>query len=96
MIYPSKAPECKIETESENRIWWVMNVMYSKFIRRDLNKFRQGGKSLKLQLCRHFLVEALLVIEPPNIVPPSENAVGTAVILDFFITSILLMISWLQ
>ena len=29
-------------------------------------------------------MEALLVIEPPNIVPPSENAVGTAVILDFF------------
>ena len=60
--------------------------MYSKFIRRDLNKFRQGGKDLKLQLCRavilDFLVEALLVIEPPNIVPPSENAVGTAVILD--------------
>ena len=61
--------------------------MYSKFIRRDLNKFRQGGKNLKLQLCRqHFLVEALLVIEPPNIVPPSENAFGTAVILDFLIS----------
>ena len=30
-------------------------------------------------------MEALLVIEPPNIVPPSENAVGTAVILDFII-----------
>ena len=28
-------------------------------------------------------MEALSVIEPPNIVPPSENAVGTAVILDF-------------
>ena len=58
--------------------------MYSKFIRRDLNKFRQGGKNLKLQLCiQHFLVEAHLVIQPPNIVPPSENAVGTAVILVF-------------
>ena len=30
-----------------------------------------------------FFVCVLLVIEPPNIVPPSENAVGTAVILDF-------------
>ena len=29
MIYPSKAPECKIETESENRIRWDINVMYS-------------------------------------------------------------------
>ena len=59
--------------------------MYSKFIRVDLNKFRQGGGNLKLQLCKqHFLVEALLVIEPPNIVSPSENAVGTAVILDFY------------
>ena len=43
-------------------------------------KFRLGDKNRKLQLCRqHFLVEALLVIEPPNIVPPNENAVGTAV-----------------
>ena len=38
-------------------------------------------------------MEALLVIEPPNIVPPSENAVGTAVILDFFMN---LQIDWLQ
>ena len=63
--------------------------MYSKSIRLDLNKFRQGEKNLKLQLCRqHFLVESLLVIKPPNIVPPSENAVGTAVILDFLFFSV--------
>ena len=50
-----------------------------------LRNSAKGEKNLKLQLCRqHFLVEALLVIEPPNIVPPSENAVGTAVILDFY------------
>ena len=50
-------------------------------------KFRLGDKNRKLQLCRqHFLVEALLVIEPPNIVPPNENAVGTAVkFLIFFL-----------
>ena len=28
-------------------------------------------------------MEALLVIEPPNTVPPNENTAGTAVILDF-------------
>ena len=33
-------------------------------------------KNLKLQLCRqHFLVEALLLIEPAKIVPPNENQV---------------------
>ena len=54
-------------------------------MRLDLNKFCQGGKNLKLQLWRQpFFVEALLVIVPPNIVPPSENAVGTAVILYFY------------
>ena len=58
--------------------------MYSKFIGLILRNSANGEKNLKLQLCRqHFLVEALSVIEPPNIVPPSENAVGTAVILDF-------------
>ena len=30
-----------------------------------------------------FLVEALLFIEPPSIVPPNENAPGIVVILDF-------------
>ena len=32
-----------------------------------------------------FVKTALLVIEPLNIVPPCENAVGTAVILDFLL-----------
>ena len=61
--------------------------MYSKFIRLDLNKFRQWGKESKitaLQTAFSFGVIALLVIQPPIIVPPSENAVGTAVILEFF------------
>ena len=59
--------------------------MYSKFIRLDLNKFRQGGKNLKLQLCRqHFIVEALLVIEPPNIVPPS---IGVGILGDWGVPS---------
>ena len=33
-------------------------------------------------------MEALLVFEPPNILPPSENAVGTAIILDFYYSSV--------
>ena len=33
----------------------------------------RGSKNLKLQLCRqHFLVEALLIIKTPNLVPPME------------------------
>ena len=57
-----------------------------KFIKKIQSSSAKRIKNLKLQLCRqHFLVEALLVIEPPNIVPPDENAVGTAVILDFSI-----------
>ena len=41
-------------------------------------KFLLGDKNLKSKLL-------LLVIEPPNIVLPNENAVGTAVIFDFLI-----------
>ena len=43
-------------------------------------------KNPKLQLCgQHFLLEALSIHQPPNIVPPKEHAVGTAAILDFLV-----------
>ena len=46
-----------------------------------------GYKSKITAVQTAFLAEALLVIEPPDIVPPNENAVGTAVILYFFSVS---------
>ena len=42
----------------------------------------------KLQLCRQdFLLEALSIHQPPNIVPPKEHVVGTAAIWDFCFVS---------
>ena len=62
------------------------NISYcTKFNTKIQSNSAKGIKNIELQLCRqHFIVEALLVIEPPNIVPPNENAVCTATILDFF------------
>ena len=54
---------------------------YTKFIKKIQSSSAKRIKNRRLQLCSlHFLVEALLVIEQPNIVSPNENAVGTAVI----------------
>ena len=41
-------------------------------------------KDPKFQLCRQdFLLEALSIHQPPNIVPPKEHAAGTAAVLEF-------------
>ena len=38
-------------------------------------------KNPKSQLCRQdFLLEALSIHQPPNIVPPMEHAIGTAAV----------------
>ena len=51
-------------------------------------KYNNNNKNPKLQLCRlHVPLEALYFVVGGLIVPPKENAVCTAAILDFFVMS---------